>query len=360
MLHEQKRNVWALEEEAVVVRTTLRDVAERSGFSITTVSHVLNDVPGKRIPDSTRERVRTAAAELAYTPNRLAQGLRLQRSNTLGFVNDQIATSPHAGQTILGAQDAAAEHGSLLLMMTTGNDPDLESREIQALLDRQVDGIVYAAEYHRLLTPPEVLGAVPAVLLDARATTDGFSSVVPDEVGGAMTAVKELTDHGHHRIGFVHNIMDIPASRLRLEGFKKALKLARRPYHKALVVEDLSEAPGGFRAASVLLDRPAETRPTAIFCFNDRMAMGAYQAAAEHGLRIPEDLSIVGFDDQEIISASLRPGLTTVALPHYQMGRWAVTTLLRSIDADGKEPPRSEALPCPLVRRASVGPPPRT
>ena len=342
------------------MRTTLRDVAERSGFSITTVSHVLNDVPGKRIPAATRDRVQAAAAELAYTPNRLAQGLRLQRSNTLGFVNDQIATSPHAGQTILGAQDAAAEHGSLLLMMTTGNDPELESREIQALLDRQVDGIVYAAEYHRLLTPPDELRRVPSVLLDARATTDEFSSVVPDEVGGAMTAVKELTDHGHRRIGFVTNIQEIPATRLRLEGFKKALKLAHRPYQKAMVVADLSEAAGGYRATSVLLERPAATRPTAIFCFNDRMAMGAYQAAAERGLRIPEDLSIVGFDDQEIISASLRPGLTTVALPHYQMGRWAVTTLLRGIDADGKEPPRSEVLSCPLVRRASVGPPPRS
>lgn len=343
-----------------MARATLRDVAERSGFSITTVSHVLNDVPGKRIPDSTRERVRAAAVELAYTPNRLAQGLRLQRSNTLGFVNDQIATSPNAGQTILGAQDAAAEHGSLLLMMNTGNDPDLESREIQALLDRQVDGIVYAAEYHRLVVPPKVLSTVPAVLLDARSETDEISSVVPDEVGGAMTAVRELTDHGHRRIGFVNNIMDIPASRLRLEGFRKALKLARRSYHRAWVVEDQSSAAGGYRAASLLLDLPAETRPTAIFCFNDRMAMGAYQAAAERGLSIPADLSIVGFDDQEIISASLRPGLTTVALPHYQMGRWAVTNLLRTIDSDGKEPLRTEVLPCPLVRRASVGPPPRS
>lgn len=342
-----------------MVKTTLRDVANRSGFSITTVSHVLNDVPGKRIPAATRERVRAAAAELDYSPNRLAQGLRLQRSNTLGFVNDQITTSPHAGQTILGAQDAAAEHGSLLLLMTTGNDPDLENREIQALRDRQVDGIVYAAEYHRVLTPPAALRGVPAVLLDARSSTEGFSCVVPDEVGGAMTAIKELTDHGHRRIGFVTNIMDIPATRLRLEGFRKGLRLAHRTYQKALVVEDVSEAAGGFRAASTLLRRPPADRPTAIFCFNDRMAMGAYQAAAELGLRIPDDLSIVGFDDQELISAGLRPGLTTVALPHYAMGRWAVTTLLRDIETEGKEPPRSEILACPLVRRASVGPPPR-
>lgn len=343
-----------------MVRATLRDVAERSGLSITTVSHVVNDVPGTRIRSSTRDRVRAAVAELHYTPNRLAQGLRLQRTNTLGFVNDQIATSPHAGRTILGAQDAAADHGSLLLMVNSGNDPELEAREIRALLDRQVDGIVYAAEYHRLLTPPAELTGVPTILLDARSTVDGFSGVVPDEVGGAMTAVRELIDHGHRRIGFVTNSMDVPATRLRLEGFKRALSASRRAFRTALVASDLSEAQGGYRAASVLLDRPASTRPTALFCYNDRMAMGAYQAAAERGLRIPEDVSIVGFDDQEIISAGLRPGLTTVALPHYEMGRWAVNTLLRGIDADGKEPPRTEILPCPLVRRASVGPPPRS
>ncbi|WP_395727682.1 LacI family DNA-binding transcriptional regulator [Nakamurella sp.] len=341
-------------------KATLRDVAERSGFSITTVSHVLNDVPGKRIPEATRERVRAAAAELAYTPNRLAQGLRLRRTNTLGFISDHIATSPHAGQTILGAQDAAADYDCLLLLMNSGSDAELENREIQALRDRQVDGIIYAAEYHRVLTPPAALAGVPAVLLDARPADAGFSSIVPDEVGGAATAVKELIDHGHRRIGFVTNITDIPATALRLAGFKKALKTAHRHFSRALVVEDISEAHGGFRAARVLLDRQPADRPTALFCFNDRMAMGAYQAAAECGLRIPEDVSIVGFDNQELIAASLRPGLTTVALPHYQMGQWAVHALMRTVEGSANGSLRSEVMPCPIVRRGSVGPPPRS
>ena len=213
-----------------MARATLRDVAERSGFSVTTVSQVLNDVPGKRIPESTRARVRAAAAELSYTPNRLAQGLRLRRTNTLGFISDHIATSPHAGQTIVGAQDAAADYGSLLLLMNSGSDEELENREIQALRDRQVDGIVYAAEYHRILVPPAALTGIPTVLLDARPAAGEFSSVVPDEVGGAVTAVKELIDHGHRRIAFVTNITEIPATALRLDGYKKALKSAHRPF----------------------------------------------------------------------------------------------------------------------------------
>lgn len=342
-----------------MARATLRDVAERSGFSVTTVSQVLNDVPGKRIPESTRARVRAAAAELSYTPNRLAQGLRLRRTNTLGFISDHIATSPHAGQTIVGAQDAAADYGSLLLLMNSGSDEELENREIQALRDRQVDGIVYAAEYHRILVPPAALTGIPTVLLDARPAAGEFSSVVPDEVGGAVTAVKELIDHGHRRIAFVTNITEIPATALRLDGYKKALKSAHRPLSRTMVVEDISEVQGGFRAARELLGRPAAERPTALFCFNDRMAMGAYQAAAECGLRIPEDVSIVGFDNQELIAAGLRPGLTTVALPHYQMGQWAVHALMRAVEGSPAAGPRAEIMPCPLVRRGSVGPPPR-
>jgi LacI family transcriptional regulator len=333
-------------------KTTLRDVAALSGFSVTTVSHVLNDVPGKRIPAVTRDRVRAAARDLSYRPNLLAQGLRNQRSNTLGFISDHVAITPHAGRSILGAQDAAAEQGSMILLMNSGSDPD---REIRALLDRQVDGIIYAAEYHQVVTLPEALPTSRAVLLDARSLDGGVSSVVPDEAGGAMTAVRELVAHGHRHIGFVSNADDIPARDLRLAGWKASLKAAGLKYRRALVASDFSEAEGGYRAASALLG--LSHPPTALFCFNDRMAMGAYQAAADHGLRIPDDLSIVGFDNQEIIAASLRPGLTTVALPHYEMGRWAVKTLLKTIDSGGAEPVQHIEMACPLVRRSSVAPP---
>ena len=340
------------------MKTTLRDVAERAGVSASAVSYVLNEVPGKRISDATRQRVRAAAEELSYRPNRLARGLRLQRSNTLGFISDNIATRPHAGLMISGAQDAAAEHGSLLMMMNSDRDPELADREVRALLDRQVDGIIYAAEYHQVVTPSAALHGTNAVLLDARTETGSLSSVVPDEVGGALTAVRELTDHGHRRIGFINHTDDIPAVALRLKGFQLGLKAAGRRFHPELVASDISEAEGGKRAASVLLDLP--DRPTALFCFNDRMAMGAYQAAADRGLSVPDDLSIIGFDNQEIIARSLSPGLSTVALPHYEMGHWAVDALMNLIKSDGEEPTRQVTLPCPLVRRASVGPPPRT
>lgn len=336
--------------------TTIRDVATRSGVSVTTVSHVLNDVPGKRINPDTRERVQAAARELSYRPNRLAQGLRLQRSDTIGFVSDHIATSPHAGLTIVGAQQAASEYGSLLLLMNSGTDAELEGREIRALLDRQVDGIIYAAEYHRVVTPPALLRPTRTVLLDARTPDKRWASAVPDEFGGALVAMRELLEQGHRRIGYLSNVDDIPATTGRLAGYRQALQDAGLPVESDLVVVEASDAQGGYRAGMRVLSGP--DRPTGLFCFNDRMAMGVYHAATALGLAIPDDLSIVGFDDQQIISAGLRPGLTTVALPHLEMGQWAVHTLMRKITADGPVPVEQVQLACPLVRRASVGAPP--
>ncbi|MGL5930594.1 MAG: LacI family DNA-binding transcriptional regulator [Dermatophilaceae bacterium] len=340
-------------------RVTLRTVAERANVSMTTVSHVLNDVAGKRINQATRERVVAAAADLGYVPNRLAQGLRLRRSSTLGFISDQIATSPHAGRTILGAQDAAAEHEMLLMLMNSENDSELEAKEIDALIERQVDGIIYAAEHHVVLDPPDALRTVPNVLLGARTIREGFAWVVPDEIGGTRAAMAELLDRGHRHIGFVQCSLDLPATDLRLAGYREALEAAEITYQPSFVIADTTDGPGGFRAARSLLDRPREERPTALFCFNDRMAMGAYQATAELGLEVGSDVSIIGFDNQEIIAANLRPGLTTVELPHYEMGRWAVDTLVGAITRRGEETTTTALMPCPLIARASVGAPPR-
>src|SRR6266496_3168308 len=180
----------------VRTRVGIRDVAAEAGVSVTTVSHILNEVEGKRVSAQTRARVREVAERLGYAPNGLARGLRLRRSNVLGFVSDEIATTPYAGEMILGAQEAAAARGLMLLLLNTGGDPQLERREIDLLLQRQVDGVLYAAMYHRIVELPERLRSVPTVLLDARSTEPTVSSVVPDEAQGGYIAVRELLDHG--------------------------------------------------------------------------------------------------------------------------------------------------------------------
>ncbi len=338
----------------------IRDVAAAAGVSITTVSHVMNDFPSARVNEETRLRVRKAARELGYGPNRMAQGLRTQRSTMIGLISEEIATTPHAGRIILGAEEAARRHGFTLVILSTARTDAVEDRQrdVAALLDRQVDAIMYATMFHREVSLPANLQEVPSVLIDARDRAGIIPSVVPDEEQGARTAVSALLDAGHRRIGFANNVEDLPARHGRLRGYTAALAAAGVPFDPALVAEAPPDVPGGYQSASRLLDLP--DRPTALFCFNDATAMGAYRAAAERQLGIPEDLSIVGFDNSELIAANLSPGLTTVALPHYEMGAWAVDTLVALLQ--GREEVRLLAdgpvlMPCPLVTRDSVAPP---
>ncbi|MFT7839884.1 LacI family DNA-binding transcriptional regulator [Saccharothrix sp. BKS2] len=340
-------------------RIGIKDVAAAAGVSATTVSHILNEVEGKRINPETRATVIRVARDLGYRPNSLARGLRTSRTYTVGFIGDEIATTPHAGQIIQGAQDAGTERGLLLLMLNTGGDPELERKAITLLVQHGVDGILYASMYHRVVQVPPPLRSVPTILVDASAQDSAVPSVVPDEEQGGLTATRELLAHGHRRIGFVTNTDDIPASRGRLAGYRAALAEGGIGFDPALVVADRSDAPGGHRAARALL--ASANRPTALFCFNDRMAMGAYRAAAELGLAIPADVSVIGFDNQELISENLHPALSTVALPHYGMGARAIELLQALIDTpDTAGPALQEVLHCPLVARDSIAPPPRS
>ncbi len=335
-------------------RVTIKEVAAEAGVSITTVSHVLNDVPGVRATSATRQRVRDAAARLGYVPNRLAQSLRTRRSNTIGLIGDEIATTPFAGKLILGAQEVALERDAIVLVVSTGYQRDVENREIDELLRRQVDGILYASMYHREVALPPQLAAVPTVLVNAECTTPGVPWVVPDEVAGGRDAAELLLAAGHRRLGFINNIDDIPASVGRLEGFQARLLEEGIAADDLAVVTAESDPIGGYEAGRQLLAR--KQRPTAVFCFNDRLAMGAYRAAAELGLRIPDDISIVGFDNQEYVADGIFPGLTTIELPHFDMGVWAAEHLFKRIEGVGVDAP-SERLRGPVIHRGSVARP---
>lgn len=345
----------------------IRDVAALAGVAASTVSVVLNDTAGARVKGSTRERVRAAAEQLGYRPNSVARSLRTQRSQTIAFISDVIATTPYAGQLIQGAQEAAWDEGYLLMLVNTGGDEVLENHAIGALRRQQVDGALYSTMYHRKVQIPELLAGVPVVLLDARPVDGDYSFVVPDEFGGAQTAIEEIISHGHERIAFVLDEREGPAASGRLAGYRETLAAHQLRAEPHWVVRATSNSAGGEYAAGRLLDGPDP--PTAIFAFNDQMAIGVYRAAATRSLRIPDDLSVVGFDDLFVISAELSPGLTTMALPHYEMGWEAARLLIVAIegrgdsdepageDAAGGEPRGEVRLPCPLVQRGSVGPP---
>lgn len=336
----------------------MRDVADRAGVSQTTVSLVLNSPESSGIPETTQQRIREAVDEVGYRTNRLARAMRLSTTETIGFIADDIATTPFANQMIRGAQDAAWAAGHLLLMVNTGplDHPEharLERDAISQLLERQVDGIVFASMFHRAIDPPPGLTETRSVLLDATEAKGSLDSVVPDEFGAAFNAVNHLLRHGHRRIAHLTNEYPSAAPPKRLDGYHHALKLAGIEPDPDLVIVGIALPEGGRIGLRQLLE--LEDPPTAIFCYNDRLAMGVYQAAASLGLAIPGDLSIVGFDDQELIASELLPALTTMRLPHYEMGAWAVERIL----AGGAYEPTQHLLPCELVDRDSVAAPPR-
>jgi LacI family transcriptional regulator len=341
-----------------MARARISDVAAAAGVSVTTVSLVMNDVEA-RISEETRRRVRDAARAVGYAPSSVARGLRTQQTRTVGLISDQIATTPFAGRMLAGAQDAARENGHLVYLLDTGGDAAIESEAIRALSAQQVDAMIYACMWHRVVEAPE--GLTPqTVFLDCRPEAGGYRSVVPDDRAGGAAAVRELVAAGHRRIAYIDTddtgASGPIASSLRHEGYLEVLAAAGIPADPALHVRAETSAHGGRAAADALLDLPDDQRPTAVFCFNDRMAAGVYIAAHRRGLDIPRDLSVVGYDDQQLIAAEQDPPLTTVALPHYAMGRWAMEVAL-GVRAEGEED-ATHLMECPVIRRDSVGPPP--
>jgi LacI family transcriptional regulator len=335
-------------------RATLADVARLAGLSKTAASMVLNGREGTRLSAEAHRRVFAAAAELGYRPNVAARSLRTQKTSTLAFISDIVATTRFAGDMIRGALDAAREHDHVLLIAETQGDESFEQHAIDAMLDRQVDGVVYAAMATRRLTVPAALLARPTVLLNA-ASTDGLPNVLPDDEQAGQAVASALIEAGHRdRIALIgrNRLKERDpevslAAQARLLGIEHALKAAGTELCAEVSCHDwLPEH--GYAAMRSLLRKP--TRPTAVICMNDRLAFGAYQALSEAGLHIPRDVSVVSFDD-DVIATWLRPGLSTAALPHEQMGRRAVELLL-----DGTSGDRC-VVPMPMRRRGSVDAP---
>jgi LacI family transcriptional regulator len=236
--------------------------------------------------------------------------------------------------------------------MTTGNVRTVEEREISAIWQHQVDGVVYAAAHHRVLDVPASLEGKPLIVVNAESTQSTHRSVYPDEYQGGYAATEELIRAGHTSIAFINTMSPIPAREGRLEGYRAALKDAGIRYRKSLVVAGRSSfALDGYEAASALF---RSQRPTAVFCFNDRMAMGTYRAAREAGMAIPHDLSVVGFDNQEIVAEALSPALTTLALPYYEMGAVAVDILVAELKGEPLRTARQMAMTSTVVRRESI------
>ena len=334
---------------------SMKDVAKQAGVSQTTVSFVVNRVENTNIPEETQARVWQVIAELGYRPNAMARNLRSNRTHTIGFISDVVATTPYAGQIIQGAQDAAWQQGYLLLVVNTGGNQAVKHAAAETLLERRVDGILYATMYHRAVSPPPQVREVPTVLLDCYVEDGSLPSVVPDEVKGGYMAAAALLQKGHKRIGLINNLQPVPAMIGRQAGYRQALDEFGIAFDEALITYQSSDPPGGYAGLQKLM--ALSTPPTALFCFKDRMAMGAYRYAHENGLRMPADLANIGFDNQELIAPYLEPPLTTMELPHYAMGQWALQhllTLVEKPETQNGHPPVQQLCECPLIERSSI------
>lgn len=342
----------------------MKDVADRAGVSISSVSLVLSGRAKGRINPELAEEIRRIADELGYRPNQLARSLRTRQTHTIGLVADQVATVAFAGQMIAGAQHAAHRRGYLVMLIDTAGDADAQVPATRALLQRDIDGLILASDFHQEVEVPPVPDDMPVALLDGRPADPSAPTlewVVPDEEKGSYQGTMRLLSAGHRRIAFV----TVPgssypiATRLRRRGYEAALEESGTAVDPGLIVP--AADPGtaaGVAVARRILARP--DRPTAVFCFSDQIAFGFFQVAAEFGLRIPQDLSVLGFDDQRFIAEALSPGLTTIKLPHRVMGEWAAERILDRLAADEPEARpafRGYRVPCPLVERGSIAPP---
>lgn len=330
-------------------RVGIRDVAKATGLSTTSVSHALSG--RQRVSADVHSRVHAAAERMGYSGSPIARALRTGRTDTIGFISTGLVTQPHGGQMLLGAQDAAIDLGKVLIIVNVP-DSGLDTSEphIAALLNQQVDGFVLGSIYHRLISVPPALSTQDVVLLNCQDPLAPRPAVVPDEAQIGRDAAQLLLAQGHRHIAHLTINQHGPAVDDRAAGFASVLAAHGR---EATIVA--VPGPADARAGRDALARALQARPetTAAFCFNDQMAMGAYQRAGALGRQVPETLSVVGVDNLALIAPELQPPLTTIALPHYEMGQVTLRLLVEGQRSAGELLKRAGG----VIIRDSVGAP---
>jgi len=329
----------------------MRDVAERAGVSVTTVSHVVNET--RPVSDELRQRVSAAMDELGYQPNRLARSLRLQETHTIGMIVPDSA-NPFFAEVARGIEDTSFEQSYNVILCNSDGNLDKELLYTNVLVEKQVDGILFVAagvstEHIRALQTRRM----PLVLVDRDIPGVAVDSVLTDNARGGWQAIHYLIELGHRRIGCITGPSDVTPSAERVTGYRQALREAGIAADENLVVKGDFQYQSGFRATQQLLE--VNDPPTAVFACNDLMAVGAISAVIESGRRVPADLSVIGFDDVPLASFT-NPPLTTIAQPKYEMGALATTMLLERVQ-DRDTPPRRKLLDTSLFVRHSTASP---
>jgi DNA-binding LacI/PurR family transcriptional regulator len=318
-------------------QVSITDIAAAAGVSPSTVSRALQDHP--RISHARRDALKALADQMGYRPSQVARSLVTGRTRTLGVVVTDI-TDPFVAEVLKGAESASREKGYTLLFATSGRDPGREIEAVQLLLDRQVDGMIVISgragpRYSELRRPGEDgLVGWPLVLVNNEQTGAGIYSVRMDNRGGAREAVSYLRKLGHRRIAFLAGPEQGRSSNERLQGYRQGIGVNGLGPSGEIVIAGAGLLEDGPRALAALMATP--DRPSAVLCYNDLSAIGLLAAAARTGVRIPDDLSVVGYDNIPL-SAYCIPPLTTVDQPTDQMGRTAVALCVAALAGERVE-----------------------
>lgn len=343
--------------------STIYDVAREANVSPKTVSRVINgDAPVGR---ATREKVEQAIAKLGYVPSNAARMMRSSKSGLIGLITGAISNTPEPGEPtglpdiyiVQGIQKAMADKNMTLMIADTGGRSEKVEDLVRTFMQHRVEGLIYVADYHRGVDFDASGADCPVVLANCY-DGKGTPCIVPDDRACQRSLVERLIAHGHRRIGFLTLDDSMDASGLRLEGYRDALIAAGIPFDAALVRPGFREVHQPHNA-SVL--RPAleellalDQPPSVICCGNDEMALRLYGLLRTRGLRLPEEISVAGFDNYRAIAETLLPPLTTVELPYRVMGGKAAQLLLSLIRGEEEKPREPVLVPGPVVWRSSV------
>jgi len=321
---------------------TLEQLARVAGVSVSTVSRALNKSE-HAVNEETRNRILILAKELGYRPNLLARSLKTERTHAIGIIIDDIA-SPFGPIITRGIQDYLKEYGYFSVLINGDWNPEVEIQAVHDLISRSIDGIIFVESWLREANPTLDVANKPYVFVHRLFGGVHHNSVGVDEHHGARLAIQHLAKLGHRRIAYINGPRSWYAAEQRLIGYRETLSEYGISFDPELVLEGNWEVQSAYPAARRFLE--LRKRPTAIFAANDLMALGAIYAIQEAGLRVPEDIAVIGYDDREIASVS-RPTLTTVRMPCYEMGQASAKLLLSLFEQQREARDSPEALDVP-------------
>ncbi|CAH1604764.1 substrate-binding domain-containing protein [Vibrio jasicida] len=329
---------------------TMKDIAKLAGVSTSTVSHVINKT--RFVSEEISERVNNAAKELNYyAPSALARSLKVNRTKTIGMLVT-TSTNPFFGEVVKGVERSCYHKGYSLILCNTEGDNERMRESINTLLQKRVDGLILmcsSLEGERI-DVFERYPDIPVVVMDWGPMLFTSDKIQDNSLRGGYLAAKYLIDCGHQEIGCITGPLIKHQAQMRYEGYKRAMIEAELEFNANWIVESDFECEGGYQAFKKMAERGS--LPSSIFVSNDMMAMGAINAANELGIKIPEQLSIIGYDDIHI-AKFMSPSLTTIHQPKYRLGQAAVETLLRKLDDKSDEAQVVQLEPT-LVERNSV------